>query len=95
MKIYLVNSDYSWTGTDILTRCTKKPFSTYEKALEEVRRLIEEDKQTIRYENRSTIEEKEEKEEKDGNDVTRFWLYWRSCGSRCSHCWEIHTVEVE
>jgi hypothetical protein len=92
MKIYLVNSDYSWTGTDILTRCTKKPFSTYEKALEEVRRLIEEDKQTIRYENCSTIEEKEEK---DGNDITRFWLYWRSCGSRCSHCWEIHELTVE
>lgn len=92
MKIYLVNSNYSWTGTDILTRCIKKPFSTYEKALEEVRRLIEEDKASIRYENRSTIEEKEEK---DGNGVVRFWLYWRSCGSRCSHCWEIHTVEVQ
>ena len=91
MKVYLVTGGYSWETDKTLDRVSKNVFSTYEKALEKVRALIEEDKSTIDYKAKSTIEEKTEK---TGNGITRFWLYWQSYG-RCSHCWEIHEVMIE
>ena len=91
MKVYLVNAEYSWETDKVIGRVSKNVFSSYEKALEKVKALIEEDKRTIDYKAKYTIEEKTENV---GHGITRFWLYWNSYG-RCSHCWEIHEVTVE
>ena len=91
MKIYMINQTYGWNGEDTLYQAYSKVFSTYEKAEAKVRELIEEDKKQTNWSQKHEFEEEANKE----NGVVRFWLYWRSCGSRCSHCWEIHETEVQ
>lgn len=82
---------FSWSGGDTLYQAYSKVFSTYEKAEAKVRELIEADKKQTDYSERHEYTEEIKKE----NGVVRFWLYWRSCGGRCSHCWEIIETEVE
>lgn len=91
MKIYMINQTCGWNGSDTLYQAYSKVFSTYEKAEAKVRELIEEDKEQTDWSQKHEFVEEVKKE----NGVVRFWLYWRSCGSRCSHCWEIYEVEVE
>ena len=91
MKIYMINQTYGWSGGDTLYQAYAKAYSSYEGALAKVRELIEEDKKKTDWSERHEYTEEVKKEK----GVTRFWLYWRSCGSRCSHCWEIIETEVE
>lgn len=91
MKIYMINQTYGWTGGTTLYQAYSKAFSTYEKAEAKVRELIEADKKQTDWSQKHEYTEEIKKEP----GVTRFWLYWRSCGSRCSHCWEIIETTVE
>lgn len=91
MKVYMINQTYGWNGSDTLYQAYSKVFSTYEKAEAKVRELIEEDKKQTDWSQKHEYVE----EMKEENGVVRFWLYWRSCGSRCSHCWEIIETTVE
>lgn len=93
MKVYMINQTYGWTGGDTLYQAYAKAYSTYDKALAKVRELIEKDKKQIDWSERHEFTEEVKTGEQPG--VTRFWLYWRSCGNRCSHCWEIIETELQ